>query len=111
MAPKDDGPLEEDLVCVGSLLFGARLRQIGILQAETLELRGPEREVRRIGFGSADAGVEGLRIVEEESRIEAAGQSRLQVPVESPGVAALEDDGRWYRRIRRKAANRTVLRL
>ena len=72
-------------------------------------LAGPECEVRRVGFGIADVGVESLRIVEEEASIEAAAQSRLQVSVQSPGIVALEDYGRWYRRIRRKTTNRTVL--
>jgi hypothetical protein len=38
MAPKDDGPLQEDLVRMGWLLFGTWLSQIGILQPQALEL-------------------------------------------------------------------------
>ena len=38
MAPKDDCPLQEDLVRIGWLLFGTRLGKIGILQPQTLEL-------------------------------------------------------------------------
>jgi len=81
MAPKDDGPLQEDLVRVSWLLFGTRLDKIAILQPQAMELRGPEREIRRVGFGIADAGVESLRIVEEEPGIETAGQPCLKVAV------------------------------
>src|SRR5262249_54500645 len=81
VASEDGGPLQEDLIRVGGLLWSTCLVHIGVLQAETLELREPESEVRRVGFGIANAGVESLRIVEEEPGIEAAAQPCLEVAV------------------------------
>jgi hypothetical protein len=81
VAPKDGGPLQEELVCVGWHLWDAWLVHIRVLQADALELREPDREVWRVGFGIADARVEGLRIIEEEPRRETAAQARLQVAV------------------------------
>ena len=76
MAPKYRRPLQEDLVLVGAWLV-----KIGVLEPQAMELRGPEREIRRVGFGIADAGVESLRIVEEEPGIETTGQPCLKVAV------------------------------
>ena len=53
--------------------MGTGAIEIGVLQAEALELRGPERQVRRVGFRITDGAVEVLGIVEEEPGIEAAG--------------------------------------
>src|SRR5262249_582883 len=111
MAPEDGGPLQEDLVRVGWHLWDAWLAQIGVLQPQALELRGPEREVRRVGFAIADTGVESLRIVEEEPGIEAAAQPCREVGVCSPGIVALEICGWWLSRISRKTTNGPVFAI
>src|SRR4030095_12550186 len=111
MAPQDDCPLQEDLVRVGWYLWDTWLAKIGVLQPQTLELRGPEREVRRVGFAIADTRVESPRIVEEEPGIEAAAQPCLEVGVCSPGIFALEICGRWYSRICRKTTNGPVFAI
>ena len=94
MAPEDGRPLQEELVLVGWLLWSPWLIKIGVLQADTLELREPDRQVRRVGFGIANGAVDVLSKVEEEPGVEAAAQARLQVAVQSPGTVALEDRGR-----------------
>jgi hypothetical protein len=85
MASKDDCPLDEARVIVT-----AGLRDVTVLQAEALELGGPEGDVRRERRGGDDTGVEGLHPLELESYGQAARQARLNVAVETEGVATLE---------------------
>src|SRR5438034_1020585 len=85
MASKNGGPLQEELVLVSAWLV-----KIGVLQAEAMKLRGPEREVWRVGFGIADGTVDVLGKVKEESGIEAPRQSSFQIAVQAPGVTAPE---------------------
>jgi hypothetical protein len=85
MASKDNCPLYEARVIVT-----AGLRDVAILQADALELGGPEGDVRRKRRGRDDTGVEGLHPFELESDGQAARQARLNVAVEAKGVATLE---------------------
>ena len=85
MASKDHGPLDEARVIVT-----AGLRDVTVLQADALELGGPEGDVWGKRRGRDHTGVEGLNPFELESDGEAARQSRLYVTVEAEGVATLE---------------------
>src|SRR5262249_47861967 len=76
VAPEDGRPLQEELVLVVTWRV-----EISILQAEALELRGPEREVWRVGFSIAYGAVDILGIVKEESRVEATRQSCFKIAI------------------------------
>src|SRR2546422_108328 len=106
MAANDGGPLQEDLVLVGAWLV-----KVSVLEPQALELRGPEREVRRVGLRIAEGAVDVLGKVKEEARIKAPGQTRFKVAVEPKGIAMSEICGWWYRWIGRKAANRPLLTI
>ena len=81
-----------------------------VLQANTLELRRPDREVWRVREGRASSAVEVLGVVEEEARVEAARQPCLDITVESKGIPTLKGE-RFFtdRSFLRKPANRPVL--
>src|SRR5215831_4047265 len=104
MAPEDGRPLQKELI----LVIAWRV-EIGVLQADTLELREPDRQEWRVGFGITDGAVDVSGIVEEEPWVEATRQSGFQIAVKSPGIAASEISGRWGRLIRRKATNGPLL--
>src|SRR5438046_4377433 len=87
MAAEDDGPLQEELV-----LVEARLLETRVLQTQAIELRQPQRQVRRIRCRVARDVIEVLCIVEEEAGVVALGEARLEVRVEAGRVAGLEDE-------------------
>ena len=105
MTPKDDCPLQEELIC---MIAGAL--EASVLQTNTLELRGPDREVRRVVDGAFDTGVDTLRPIEEEAEIKAAGEPRLDITVETKGITEPERE-RFFTicAIFRKTANRSIL--
>src|SRR5262245_20711041 len=85
MTAEDHGSLDE-----AGVIVNAGLRDVTVLQAETLELGGPEGDVLRKRRGGDDTGVQGLHPFELESDGQAARQARLKVAVEAEGVATLE---------------------
>src|SRR5437762_13838566 len=87
MAAEDDRPLQEELV-----LVEARRLETRVLQTQAIELRQPQRQVRRICCRVARDVIEVLCIVEEEAGVVALGEARLEVRVEAGRVAALEDE-------------------
>src|SRR5215475_12753355 len=78
----DDGrPLQEELA-----LVVLRRVQILVLEADTLELRGPNRQVGRVGERGWGLAVQRLHPLEEEPGIEPAPNARLDVAVEADRI-------------------------
>src|SRR4029077_15957552 len=88
VAPEDDRPLQEELVVVVPGRLEPR-----ILEPQALELRRPHRQVRGVGQGLAHAGVDVLHPLEEEARVVAPREARLEVAVEPDRVLVLDDEG------------------
>src|SRR5262245_15629933 len=80
-----------------------------VLQANTLELRRPDREVRCVVNGTFDTGVDALRPVEQEAEIKAAGEPCFDITVQAKSITALERERFVTDCIFGKAANRPVL--
>src|SRR5689334_19172544 len=83
VAAEDDRPLQEELVLVESRLLEAR-----VLETQALELRQPQRQVRRVRVRRPDDVVDVLRVVEEEARVVALAEARLEIGVQTRRIAA-----------------------
>src|SRR5262249_32338843 len=85
MASDDRRPLQEELT-----LVVPRCVQVLVLEPDALELRDPDGQVRRVGQRIARLPVDGLHPLEEEARVEAARDARLDVAVQTDGGLGLE---------------------